>query len=182
MPKETFWESSAVEGDGSEPTLTVQWGDAIAGTIINGAEFDASAIERLQAVLRRASGKDRIVNVTLTANTSAYVAGMEAAKVATQDLAEELRKSGITAEDMPTAVVSAMKIAGTMPRDAKASEQIDIHLSETPGRSSIVVDGTDITYWLTNEPFVIDSGRDGLTTIAVKLTAPVVRTTFAPLA
>jgi hypothetical protein len=54
MPKETFWDSStAVEGDESEPILTLTWGDQ--STVrVNGVDFDRSAINRLVRSLRRA--------------------------------------------------------------------------------------------------------------------------------
>lgn len=112
MPKETFWDSAtAVENDGvSEPVLTVTWGDESAGVYINGVAFDASGIERLARTLRRASGKDRTVTVTLQAVTDDYVSGMERAKTATQELVAELRATGLSAEDMPQAIASVLKL------------------------------------------------------------------------
>lgn len=52
MPKETFWDAAAVDGDGvSEPVLTVAWGGAV---FINGSGIDRSGINRLIRALRRA--------------------------------------------------------------------------------------------------------------------------------
>lgn len=89
MPKETFWNSAtAIEGDGvSEPVLTVTWGDEHTGVYINGVHFDESGIDRLATTLRRASGKDRTVKVTLVAETQEYIKGMERAAEATRQFA-----------------------------------------------------------------------------------------------
>lgn len=92
MPKETFWNSAtAVENDGvSEPVLTVTWGDG-KPVYLNGVAFDASGIDRLMTTLRRASGKDRVVHVTLRADTDAYTAAMDVAAQRVRDLNNELR-------------------------------------------------------------------------------------------
>jgi len=113
MPKETFWDSAtAVEDDGaSEPVLTITWGETEPGTYINGVLFDQSGIDRMQSVLRRATGKDRTVTVTLQAQTSGYVEGMESAAAATRALTTELRKAGITPDKMPDAVLTALKLS-----------------------------------------------------------------------
>jgi len=55
MPKETFWDSAtAVEGDDSEPILTVTWGNDQPTVHLNGIEFDRSGINRLIRALVRA--------------------------------------------------------------------------------------------------------------------------------
>lgn len=57
MPKEKFYPATAVEGDGSEPTLTISWGhgpETAPGVFVNGVDFDRSALNRLIRVLRRA--------------------------------------------------------------------------------------------------------------------------------
>ena len=102
MPKETFWDSAtAVENDGvSEPVATVPWGDDHTGVYLNGVHFDDSGIERLQTTLRRATGKERTVKVTLTAQTDDYVAGMERATEATRSLLALIRSAGIAQEDI----------------------------------------------------------------------------------
>ena len=120
MPKETFWNSAtAVENDGvSEPVLTVTWGEEQTGVYLNGVHFDQSGIDRLATVLRRATGKDRTVTVTLTASTDAYVAGMERAAEATKRFAEstaslatDLKVAGVTDSDLPEAIMTALKVS-----------------------------------------------------------------------
>lgn len=93
MPKETFWNSAtAIENDGvSEPVLTVAWGSDDSNVYLNGVAFDASGIDRLMSTLRRASGKDRVVHVTLRADTDAYSAAMEVAADRVRALNGELR-------------------------------------------------------------------------------------------
>lgn len=54
MPKETFYPHTATQDDGSQPTLTVTWGNEQPGVEINGAAFDRSAVNRLINVLRKA--------------------------------------------------------------------------------------------------------------------------------
>lgn len=55
MPKETFWDSStAVEGDDSQPVLTVEWHGDEPGVTLNGVRFDRSGVNRLIRVMRRA--------------------------------------------------------------------------------------------------------------------------------
>ncbi len=113
MPKETFWNSDvAVEGDGvSEPVLTVTWGAETPGVYLNGVQFDQSGIDRLVNSLRRASGRDRTVTVTLHANTDEYVASMERAKTVTRELADELRAAGVAKGDMGEAIITVAKLA-----------------------------------------------------------------------
>lgn len=60
MPKETFWDSAtAVEGDNSEPILTVAWHKDCpceqTFVALNGVKFDSSGITRLIGVLRKAN-------------------------------------------------------------------------------------------------------------------------------
>jgi hypothetical protein len=54
MPKEKFYPETAVENDGSEPTLTIAWGDEFPTVKINGVEFDRSGINRLIRAARKA--------------------------------------------------------------------------------------------------------------------------------
>lgn len=54
MPAEKFWPATAIEGDNSEPTLTVAWGAEQPGVTLNGATSDRSGINRLIRVLRNA--------------------------------------------------------------------------------------------------------------------------------
>ena len=54
MPKEKFWPATAVEGDGTEPTVTISWGNDQPGVIINGMESDRSGVNRMIKVLRKA--------------------------------------------------------------------------------------------------------------------------------
>lgn len=55
MPKETYWDSAtAVEGDGSEPVLTLCWGDSQPEVTLNGVVFDRSGLNRLLGDLKRA--------------------------------------------------------------------------------------------------------------------------------
>lgn len=55
MPKETFWDSAtSVEGDESDPIVTVTWGGDQPAVQINGVEFDRSGTNRLIRALRRA--------------------------------------------------------------------------------------------------------------------------------
>lgn len=113
MPKETFWNSeTAVENDGvSEPVLTVTWGEGTTGAYINGVHFDESGIARLAATLRRATGKDRLVTVTLDAQTGSFVEGMERARESVAALIDTLRSSGIQAEDIPDAMRPVLKLS-----------------------------------------------------------------------
>jgi len=112
MPAEKFWDSeTAIEGDGSEPVLTVTWGDG--GTRINGVKFDQSAIDRLTNALRRATGKDRTVTVTLRAETSEYIAEMARAKQATKELAEELRAAGVDNSRVGEAIITTLKLGNS---------------------------------------------------------------------
>jgi hypothetical protein len=57
MPKETFWPETAVEGDESEPSLTVTWGSETPGVYLNGIYSDRSGVNRLIRVLRTARDK-----------------------------------------------------------------------------------------------------------------------------
>lgn len=93
MPKETFWNSAtAVANDGvSEPVLTVTWGENDTAIHLNGVAFDLSGIDRLMTTLRRASGKDRVVTVTLQADTDAYNAAMTESTNRVRALNDELR-------------------------------------------------------------------------------------------
>jgi len=62
MPKETFWNQTSVEGDGSIPVLTVTWQGDVPGVYLNGVLMDRSAVNRLVRTLRKArnqtDGKD----------------------------------------------------------------------------------------------------------------------------
>ena len=62
MPKETFWPATAVEGDGTEPALTISWGHELPGVYVNGIHFDRSGLNRLIRVARnsrdRSYGRD----------------------------------------------------------------------------------------------------------------------------
>jgi hypothetical protein len=63
MPKETFWDSpTAIEGDDSQPVLTVEWHGDNPGVYLNGVHFDRSGVNRLIRVMRKArnqtDGKD----------------------------------------------------------------------------------------------------------------------------
>ena len=62
MPKETFWNASAVDGDDSSPALTVEWRGDVPGVYLNGVYFDRSGVNRLIRVMRKArnqtDGKD----------------------------------------------------------------------------------------------------------------------------
>jgi len=57
MPKENFWPETAIEGDKSEPTLRVTWGDEHPGVCINGVQFDRSGLNRLIRTVRNARDK-----------------------------------------------------------------------------------------------------------------------------
>ena len=82
MPKETFWDSStAVEGDESEPILTVGWGsDNPPSLTLNDVEFDRSGINRLIQTLVKARnatfGLDAAPEVTARPS---YGSGMDIA-------------------------------------------------------------------------------------------------------
>lgn len=89
MPAEKFYPATAVENDGSEPTLTVGWGGDTPAVTLNGVESDRSGINRLIDVLVRArnatfgadaDGKGRTVTVTLKADTSEFEATMREAE------------------------------------------------------------------------------------------------------
>ena len=54
MPKETFWPETAVEGDDSQPTLTISWHGDVPCVFVNGVRFDRSGMNRLIRVARRA--------------------------------------------------------------------------------------------------------------------------------
>lgn len=56
---------------------------------------------------------ERNVSVKLTADVDEYVEAMKRAKEATDKLGDTLRTLGITAEDMPAAIKSALHINGT---------------------------------------------------------------------
>lgn len=101
MPKETFWDSAtAVENDGvSEPVLTVTWHEDEVGVYLNGVKFDYSGIERLSKTLRRATGKDRVVSVTLVANTASYDAAMAESTKRLRELNDEVARSQRLARD-----------------------------------------------------------------------------------
>ncbi|MDQ0726825.1 hypothetical protein [Microbacterium sp. W4I20] len=93
MPKETFWNSAtAVENDGvSEPVLTVTWGADSPAVYLNGVEFDASGIERLMNVLRRAIGKERVVTVTLATDKTDFEKAIEESRARVRALHQELQ-------------------------------------------------------------------------------------------
>jgi hypothetical protein len=57
MPKETFWPEAAVEGDESEPCLTITWGTDMPGVYLNGVYVDRSTLNRLIRVARTARDK-----------------------------------------------------------------------------------------------------------------------------
>ena len=58
MPKETFWDSAtAVEGDDSDPILTVEWKRQEPAVNLNGIGFDSSGIDRLIKALQKARGQ-----------------------------------------------------------------------------------------------------------------------------
>jgi hypothetical protein len=54
MPAEKFWPATAIEGDGTEPALTITWGNEIPGVYINGVYHDRSGLNRLIRVARNA--------------------------------------------------------------------------------------------------------------------------------
>jgi hypothetical protein len=54
MPKEKFYPETAVEDDGSEPSLTIAWGADSPAVWINGVEFDRSGLNRLIRAARKA--------------------------------------------------------------------------------------------------------------------------------
>jgi len=54
MPKETFWPETAVDGDGSEPILTIEWHKDIPGVYFNGVHMDRSGLNRAITSIRRA--------------------------------------------------------------------------------------------------------------------------------
>lgn len=112
MPKESFWDSmSAVEGD--DPILTVAWGD---GTVrINDVIFDASALERLQTTLRRATGSNRNITVTLHAETSQFTEAMERAAEVVRQVADELRAVGVPESALGDAISGALSLLSATP-------------------------------------------------------------------
>lgn len=101
MPKETFWDSAtATENDGvSEPVLTVTWHENDDGVYLNGVKFDYSGIERLAKTLRRATGKDRTVHVTLVADTAEYDAAITESTKRVRELNDELARGQELARD-----------------------------------------------------------------------------------
>ena len=54
MPKETFWSETSVEGDDSEPVLTISWHGDTPGVFFNGVCMDRSGVNRAISSLRRA--------------------------------------------------------------------------------------------------------------------------------
>lgn len=54
MPKETFYDSNRIEGDGLPPDLVVVWGVETPEVTINGIVYDRSGINRLVSTLRKA--------------------------------------------------------------------------------------------------------------------------------
>ena len=91
MPKETFWDSAtAVEGDDSEPILTVTWGNEQPAVHLNGIEFDRSGINRLIHHLVRARnstwGADegdrtvRTVTIKVDADMTGFTESLETAR------------------------------------------------------------------------------------------------------
>lgn len=87
MPKETFWDSStAIEGDGTEPILTVRWGGEAPSVTLNDVQFDRAGINRLVDALVRArnatfgadaDGNRRTVKVAITADTTEWDAALK---------------------------------------------------------------------------------------------------------
>lgn len=104
MPKETFWNSkTAVEDDGvSEPVLTVTWGTERPGIYLNGVEMDPSGIERLMNTLRRALGKERVVKVTLQAETSDFDTALKESQERVRALHRELEEVDVLARRLGT--------------------------------------------------------------------------------
>ena len=54
MPKESFYDSVRVEGDGIPPDLVVLWGLDQPQVTINDVVYDRSGLNRLIGVLRKA--------------------------------------------------------------------------------------------------------------------------------
>ena len=55
MPKENFYYTGQVEGDGRDPDLVVSWGVTdVPQVLFNGVPVDRSGINRLIVTLRRA--------------------------------------------------------------------------------------------------------------------------------
>lgn len=54
MPKESFYDSARVEGDGLPPDLAVTWGDTQPEVKVNDIAYDRSGLNRLIATLRKA--------------------------------------------------------------------------------------------------------------------------------
>ena len=54
MPKEKFYPATAVEGDDTEATVTIGWGQETGVVTLNGVEFDRSGINRLIRAARKA--------------------------------------------------------------------------------------------------------------------------------
>jgi len=65
-------------------------------------------------------------------------------------------------------------------RAPEVSKRIDVNFARDEGKTSIVVDGIDITYWIAADPVIIETTKDGFTTLTVKLTAPNVRVVIVP--
>lgn len=54
MPKENFFDSTRVEGDGNPPDLVVAWGTDDPKVTINTIVYDRSGLNRLISTLRKA--------------------------------------------------------------------------------------------------------------------------------
>ena len=111
--------------------------------------------------------------VTLTAEVGQYIQAMNDAADATRQLLD----LGIEQKDLAGAVTAALTLAKS---GSSISQRIDITTSPGDGKTSIVVDGIDITYWIAREAIIVESNADGQTTVTVKLTAPTVTHTIVP--
>ena len=54
MPKENFYDSNRVHGDGLPPNLVVAWGEDQPEVTINAIHYDRSGLNRLISTLRKA--------------------------------------------------------------------------------------------------------------------------------
>jgi hypothetical protein len=54
MPKEKFYDSTRIDGDGLPPDIIVAWGNSQPEVTINGIVYDRSGVNRLISTLRKA--------------------------------------------------------------------------------------------------------------------------------
>jgi hypothetical protein len=59
-------------------------------------------------------------------------------------------------------------------------QRIDITTDIDTGKTTVIIDGTDISAWIAYEPIVVEYGVNKQPTVNVKLTAPTVTHTIVP--